>query len=110
VRPWNSESKGTLYWSEVWSFRTGNVGVKDESEYIKIIPNPAGDFITITLKPSEGFELSEGSEIQIYNTLGEKVMTVEQTFLSVQQINISALPKGIYFVKVGGETAKFVKM
>jgi hypothetical protein len=37
-------------------------------------------------------------------------MTVEWTFLSVQQINISALPKGIYFVKVGVEAAKFVKM
>jgi hypothetical protein len=24
--------------------------------------------------------------------------------------NISALPKGMYFVKIGGETAKFVKM
>jgi hypothetical protein len=77
---------------------------------IDVWPNPATDFITINLKPSEGFEPSEGSEIQIYNTLGEKVMTVEQTFLSVQRINISELPKGMYFVKVAGEAAKFVKM
>jgi hypothetical protein len=63
------------------------------------------------LKPSEGFEPSEGSEIQIYNTLGEKVTTLEtKNFSSLQRINISALPKGMYFVKAGGETAKFVKM
>ncbi|MEI6088925.1 MAG: T9SS type A sorting domain-containing protein [bacterium] len=110
VRPWNKESIGSLLWSEIWSFRTGETSVKDESEFIKITPNPAGDFITIALKPSEGFEPSESSAIQIYNTLGEKVMTVEQTPSSVQRINISDLPKGIYFVKVGGETAKFVKM
>ncbi len=87
-------------------------GVIEETENFKvdISPNPAGDYIAISLKPSEGFKPSEGLEILIYNTLGEKVMSVEQTFLSVQQINISALPKGIYFVKVGGETAKFVKL
>jgi hypothetical protein len=81
------------------------VGVKDESEYIKIIPNPAGDFITIALKPSEG------SEIQIYNTLGEKVMSESiHPMTASHRMNITDLPKGIYFVKAGGETAKFVKL
>jgi hypothetical protein len=78
--------------------------VKDEAEVIQIIPNPAGDFITIALKPSEG------SEIQIYNTLGEKVISVGTGRDLSVRINISDLPKGIYFVKIGGETAKFVKM
>jgi hypothetical protein len=113
VRVWNTESIGTAYWSEVWTFRTGETGVKDESKFIQIIPNPAGDFITVTLgaiNPMLQHGVGNESQIFIYNTLGEKVMTVEQTFLSVQQINISSLPKGIYFVKVGGETAKFVKL
>jgi alpha-tubulin suppressor-like RCC1 family protein len=105
VRVWNTESIGTAYWSEVWTFRTGETGVKDETALIQIIPNPAGDFITITLKPSEG------SEIQIYNTLGEKVLAepIHPT-TSSHRMDITDLPKGVYFVKIGGEAAKFVKM
>jgi len=48
--------------------------------------------------------------IQILNALGECVMAVGNNDRCSLQINISDLPKGIYFVKVGGETAKFVKM
>ncbi|MEI6091134.1 MAG: T9SS type A sorting domain-containing protein [bacterium] len=110
VRVWNQESIGTAYWSEVWTFRTGETGVKEESDVIQIIPNPAGDYITVALKPSEGFEPLEGSEINIYNTLGEKVMTVSARHAVPLRINISDFPKGIYFIKVGGETKKFVKM
>ena len=68
-----------------------------------ISPNPSSDFITITLKPSEG------SAIQIYNTLGELVMSAEARHAVPLRINISNLPKGMYFVRIGGETAKFVK-
>ncbi len=110
VRPWNSESNGSIYWSEVWTFKTGTSGVNDEAENIRIIHNPANDFITIKLGAINP-PLKRGvDELIIYNTLGEIVMTVEQTPSSVQQINISTLPKGIYFVKIGGETAKFVKI
>jgi hypothetical protein len=90
------------------------VGVKDnqpmESSF-DISPNPAGDFIAVTMKPSEGFELSEGSEIHIYNTLGEKVMTeLIHPMTASHRRNIENLPKGMYFMKIGGEIAKFVKM
>ncbi|MEI6091030.1 MAG: choice-of-anchor D domain-containing protein [bacterium] len=77
---------------------------------ISISPNPAGDYITVSLKPSEGFEPSEGSEINIHNTLGEKVKTVSARHAVPLRINISDLPKGMYFVKAGGETAKFIKL
>jgi hypothetical protein len=111
VRVWNEETIGTAYWSEVWTFRTGETSVKDESDAIQIIPNPAGDLITVDLKPSEGFEPSEGSEISIYNTLGECVMTESiHPMTASHRMNIQSLPKGIYFVKVGCETAKFVKL
>jgi hypothetical protein len=56
------------------------------------------------------------SAIQIYNTLGEKVTTpsllgnatppTEWNF----RIDISALPKAMYFVRIGSEIAKFMKM
>jgi len=110
VRVWNNESIGSAYWSDVWQFTTGGTGVIDESNMIQIIPNPAGDYIKVNLKPIKGFEPSECSAIYIYNTLGEKVMTVGARHAVPLRVNISALPKGIYFIKVGNETAKFVKM
>ncbi len=71
-----------------------------------ISPNPAGDFITVNLE-----RCATSGEILIYNTLGEKVMAESiQPMTSSHRMNIEALPRGIYFVKVGGETAKFVKM
>jgi len=112
VRVWNNESIGTAFWSDVWTFTTSALGVKDESDLLKIVPNPAGDFITINLgRCATPPRCGTFGEIQIYNTFGVKVLTVRNNDrCSVHRINISDLPKGIYFVKVGGETAKFVKL
>lgn len=92
----------------------GIVDVKDEipvaDNSFTIQPNPANDQITIALKPSEGFERSEGFEILIYNALGEKVLTLRIDRDLSAQINISKLPKGVYFVRIGDEVAKFVKL
>jgi hypothetical protein len=105
VRVWNTESIGTAYWSEVWAFTTGETGVREESDAIQIVPNPAGDFITVTLKPSEGFEPSEGSEIQIYNTLGGMVLTESiHPMTASHRINITDLPK-----EVCEDVAQFIK-
>jgi len=93
------------------------VYVNDNPENsIPIFPNPAVDFVTVTLKLSEGFEVSEGSEIQIYNTLGEKLTTPallrnatppkEGNF----RIDISALPKGMYMLQIGEYVSQFIKL
>ncbi len=77
VRVWNPECIGTAFWSEVWTFKTGTSGVNEESENIRISPNPAGNFITISLSginPTLKRGVDGTSEISIYNTLGEKVM------------------------------------
>jgi hypothetical protein len=88
--------------------------VKDEAEVIQIIPNPAGDFITITIErwsPSSRWTPSSTNVIQIYNTLGEMVLAEAiHPMTASHRMNIQSLPKGIYFVKVGGETAKFIKL
>lgn len=94
---------------------------KKESNIISL--NLTSEYIEIR-KTSEGLELSEDSEIKIYNPFGECVM-VEQTSLSVQnghssngqtrtsnllRINISHLPAGIYFIKIGNYSEKFFVM
>jgi hypothetical protein len=80
--------------------------VQDENleNELKVIPNPAGEYITVNMKPSEG------SAIQIYNTLGELVLTVGTGRDLSARIDISSLSKGLYVVKVGTKMAKFIKM
>ena len=50
------------------------------------------------------------SAINIYNIYGECVLSVEtQNFVSLQKIDVSSLPPGVYFVRVGNEKPmKFV--
>jgi hypothetical protein len=95
--------------------------VNDESSVqnnLSLSPNPASDFITLTfgfINPTLKRRVDE-TAIKIFNTLGEMVTTpslqsndtppMEGNF----RINISALSKGMYFVRIGNETAKFVKM
>ncbi|MBE2188870.1 MAG: T9SS type A sorting domain-containing protein [Desulfobulbaceae bacterium] len=86
----------------------------DYSTSLTVFPNPASEYITIT-KPSKGFEPSEGSEIKIFNTLGECV--IELTDVQhlgdvghLQRIDVSNLPRGVYYLRIGSRTQMFVKM
>jgi len=99
-------STWAMYYAELKPNYTSVSGQTDDVQ-IEVTPNPAGDYIIIASKPSEGFE---PSAIYIYNTLGEKVTTVGARHAVPLRIDISALPKGMYFVRIGGEIAKFMKM
>jgi Zn-dependent metalloprotease len=106
----NPSGQSSLYLTNVgipkW-FAIGQrpISVNDDiiTSGLNISPNPAEDYITIDLKNSVD------SEITIYNMLGEKVMAVGTGRDLSARINISDLPKGMYFVKFGAQTAQFVK-
>jgi hypothetical protein len=71
-----------------------------------ISPNPATDYITL-----RNMHACSLQEIEIYNIFGECVLTVEtQNFVSLQKIDVSALPAGVYFVRLGEEVRKFIKI
>jgi hypothetical protein len=76
-----------------------------------IFPNPASDYIEL-IPPLEkrglgGVLLS----VEIFNIFGNCVLTVEtQNFVSLQKIDISTLPAGVYFMRIGEKIGKFVKM
>jgi len=54
-------------------------------------------------------EVTSGLDIKIYNTLGECVMNVgANNYLSLQRIDISNLPVGLYLIQIGNYTEKFV--
>jgi photosystem II stability/assembly factor-like uncharacterized protein len=99
------------FWARIFRSSLKGTDVVDEKENNTneyIYPNPARDYIVI--QPSEGWQPSEGSDIQVFNTLGENVLTVEQTPPSVQRYDITKLSPGIYFIKIGNRVEKFVKM
>lgn len=62
------------------------------STQIKIYPNPATDRIYL-----ESGELLYDSDISIFNAMGQKVKTFEKL---TREINVSDLPKGLYFIEV----------
>lgn len=70
------------------------------SNGLAVYPNPASDRIHI-----EGLEAD--SEVQIYNALGELVKTVKAE--ANGEINIEELAKGLYLVRCGTATMRFVK-
>ncbi|OGU60611.1 MAG: hypothetical protein A2X64_06985 [Ignavibacteria bacterium GWF2_33_9] len=76
---------------------------------ISISPNPASDYILID-SPSIKRDLGGVSdEIKIFNIFGECVLNVGANHeMTQQKIDVSALPTGVYFVKVGKEVQKFV--
>ncbi|MBL7813826.1 MAG: T9SS type A sorting domain-containing protein [Saprospiraceae bacterium] len=74
-------------------------------------PNPAGNILTVEANTTDQF--------QIFNLLGQQVLNsatatrsgIFQTSptLAPTLIDVSALPQGTYFLKVGNEQVKFMK-
>jgi photosystem II stability/assembly factor-like uncharacterized protein len=84
-----------------------------EKDIFSIHPNPASDFITI--QTSEVLETSEDSEIKIFNTLGVCVMNTPSlpstsSGSGYLRMEVSHLPNGVYFVRIGSRIEKFLKM
>jgi hypothetical protein len=92
-------------------------GIEDENLSItdySISPNPASDFITISLPNythTVKSVVENGQEkVQIFNTLGIEVLSeLIHPITSSHQMNIESLPTGVYFIKIGDRVEKFVK-
>jgi hypothetical protein len=75
---------------------------------LKVYPNPVTDFVNVSLVGN----VDRQTTINIVNVNGTIVSTTPVTN-SIQRINVAALPKGVYLIKVnnGGSalSSKFVK-
>lgn len=77
-----------------------------EADHMAVVPNPASDFLTISLASGKSVE-----KAAIYNVSGQKILEVNSGF---DHINVGALSSGLYLLKTyTGEnqsfTTKFVK-
>lgn len=72
---------------------------------IKIYPTIASEYLNVSKPTSIAIE-----KAIIYNSLGQLVLTVAE---NMDRINVSPLPKGIYFLQINSEegsiTRKFIK-
>ena len=78
---------------------------------LTVSPNPATDFIEISVgsRPS-----LTNTDIRIFNVFGEIVSTsvcsADTSAGGGQRIDVSGLPFGVYFMRVGDKIGKFVKI
>jgi len=80
-----------------------------KKENIFLSPNPATDFLEISLPKNALKDVS----IQVYNVFGEciKEIPLNPPFSKGEiKLDVSGLPSGVYFVKVGEKVGKFVKI
>ncbi|WP_396186055.1 S8 family serine peptidase [Flavobacterium sp.] len=78
----------------------------DESDVVKLYPNPAKDYISYNLPLN--FNLKQ---VTIYDTLGKVIKQLDNS--TSNEINISELERGVYFIDFKGVknsvTKKFIK-
>ncbi len=117
----NSQSYiAVTYDNELFKYTKEPVSVEEQenkSIEFSISPNPASDFIEISI-PQNDHTLKgvvEG-EIRIFNVFGEEVSTTPpfghpfELEGEVLKIDVSILPAGVYFVRIGEKVEKFVKI
>jgi hypothetical protein len=106
-------------WSPTWQFTTmNNVSVSEHFSAKLIHPNPATEYIEIFCgsigacsNENNIWASPNASNIKIFNMLGECVLTVRaRQAVPLQRIDVSHLPRGVYYLRIGNQTQMFVKM
>ncbi|HET6559477.1 MAG TPA: sugar-binding protein [Prolixibacteraceae bacterium] len=106
----NSLSEETIYLDSVLLVKTEEIEVITKnanqlSSSIKVYPNPVNGNNVLTVELMSAVN----TKVAIYNAIGQKVMERVSTG-KVARFDVSALRKGMYFVKLeDGSTHKFVK-
>jgi photosystem II stability/assembly factor-like uncharacterized protein len=107
----NKRIANTTLAGSIWLYEDLTSVNENEVNVNNIYPNPSSDFITIQFQTSEVLKNSEVYHVQIFDMLGIEIMSVGIGLdLSTQRIDVSHLPAGVYFIRIGTRVEKFVKM
>jgi len=71
---------------------------------LRIYPNPTNGQLKIT-----NYELREDAMIEIYDVMGQKLLSIESLQSTETTIDVTHLEKGLYFLKFGNQVVRFVK-
>jgi hypothetical protein len=83
----------------------GLAEINNTISHLNVWPNPASQRINIS-----GYDQKEiKGELKMLNVLGQTVKYLELNKASIISINVSDIPKGIYFIQVRSETTSATK-
>lgn len=82
---------GQTYYGAETTFQTWTEGVNELESSLKLYPNPTSGVLNIQ---GEGM-----SSIEVYNTVGQRVMTQEVNG-NTAQVNTESLNNGMYFIRI----------
>jgi hypothetical protein len=99
-----------LYRKKLSDFGTTSVKMPTQDERIVVSPNPATDFITIQYSNKGLKPFAENEKVQIFDMLGIEIHKTQTGMSELLKINVSHLPSGVYFIRIGDKVEKFVKM
>ena len=80
-------------------------GVEEIGNGVNVYPNPTHGILFVETR--NGTSLQEETEYRITNTMGQTVLT-GQISGGTQQIDVSSMPQGMYFISFENVTRKFV--
>lgn len=99
---------GVVWKRKLTDFGITSVENKSEINRFEIFPNPASEYIEIR-QPAGSLKLADDCEFKILNTNGEIVMTIDANIAkSLNRIDISHLPVGVYFIQFGEYVGKLI--
>ncbi|MBL4652976.1 MAG: T9SS type A sorting domain-containing protein [Flavobacteriales bacterium] len=87
---------------KIQSGGTGVEQVESAVTDVKVFPNPAKDFITVS------WEDETVSSIRVINMLGVVVVNVKVENQTSAKVSTQALSEGVYFIEVSGKTVKLL--
>ena len=84
----------------------------NDTHKLIIFPNPTSDFITITLSNKGLQPFATTDKVQIFDILGIEIKDLTPALSKGEgvRIDVSKLPAGVYFIRIGDKVEKFVKM
>ena len=80
----------------------------DNPVKLEIAPNPASDFIEISVGANGRSPLQ--SDVRIFNIYGQTVLSVGVQNLEPLRIDVFGLAPGMYFVRIGDKVGKIMKL
>jgi hypothetical protein len=98
---------------------TTSIGDFESNSGLMITPNPASDYIEISIPDNsnhtlKGMVVNEQEKVQIFDILGIEMSSAGGGVNAVDgggyRIDISNLPAGVYFVRIGDKVEKFLKI
>ena len=68
---------------------------------VHIYPNPVSDYLTIDMRENNDEAINDYASIEIYNTIGERVITLPgKNQLKLINVPVAGLPSGMYLASV----------